>query len=563
MDIAQPQKILSYFKKQKLLLVLITVFGIIYNVGLLAGPYYEGKLVQSLDDIIKGSKVFNDMLFIVICYLLVTFVVQGCRYLKRLKVREFANNINKDMKQILYHNLINKSTLELQSGDVGSIITKAVSDVDDCVEGMRKFTTEVFDTGVALISYVVMLLVYDYKLALLCLIFPPITYYIAEKMKKVVQSLNEKKKQANSKLNSATLERVDNEIIYRLFSVKEQADKRYDAVLNDYSQKAISAGSKSVVLPPLYQVIAMLGVIFIIYFGSRNVHNGLWDIASFTTFLSCYSKLATKSSKAAKLFNSVQQAEVSWQRIKPLLNKIEDSEDNIISSVDELKVHDLSAYKDDGSLIYDGVSFSAKKGEIIGISGPVACGKTVLGKTFLNEKDYQGSILIDGKELREYSEKDKLISYLGHDLELLDASIKDNILLGKDDDVNKYLQYCALEDEITKDDNVVELSGGQRQRVALARSLAHKRAILVLDDPFSALDKKTESKVFENLREVTRDNIVVLISHRLYLFEKVDKVLWIEDGKSYFSDHLTMLKENASYKMMFDKQMGGSDLDEK
>ncbi len=563
MDIAQPQKILSYFKKQKLLLVLITVFGIIYNVGLLAGPYYEGKLVQSLDDIIKGSKTFNDMLFIVICYLLVTFVVQGCRYLKRLKVREFANNINKDMKQILYHNLINKSTLELQSGDVGSIITKAVSDVDDCVEGMRKFTTEVFDTGVALISYVVMLLMYDYKLALLCLIFPPITYYIAEKMKKVVQSLNEKKKQANSKLNSATLERVDNEIIYRLFSVKEQADTRYDAVLNDYSQKAISAGSKSVVLPPLYQAIAMLGVIFIIYFGSKNVHNGLWDIASFTTFLSCYSKLATKSSKAAKLFNSVQQAEVSWQRIKPLLNKIEDSEDNIISSVDELKVHDLSAYKDDGSLIYDGVSFSAHKGEIIGISGPVACGKTVLGKTFLNEKDYQGSILIDGKELRGYSEKDKLISYLGHDLELLDASIKDNILLGKDDDVNKYLQYCALEDEITKDDNVVELSGGQRQRVALARSLAHKRAILVLDDPFSALDKKTESKVFENLREVTRDNIVLLISHRLYLFEKVDKVLWIEDGKSYFSDHLTMLKENASYKMMFDKQMGGNDLDEK
>ena len=563
MDIAQPQKILSYFKKQKLLLVLITVFGIIYNVGLLAGPYYEGKLVQSLDDIIKGSKVFNDMLFIVICYLLVTFVVQGCRYLKRLKVREFANNINKDMKQILYHNLINKSTLELQSGDVGSIITKAVSDVDDCVEGMRKFTTEVFDTGVALISYVVMLLIYDYKLALLCLIFPPITYYIAEKMKKVVQSLNEKKKQANSKLNSATLERVDNEIIYRLFSVKEQADKRYDAVLNDYSQKAISAGSKSVVLPPLYQAIAMLGVIFIIYFGSKNVHNGLWDIASFTTFLSCYSKLATKSSKAAKLFNSVQQAEVSWQRIKPLLNKIEDSEDNIISSVDELKVHDLSAYKDDGSLIYDGVSFSAKKGEIIGISGPVACGKTVLGKTFLNEKNYQGSILIDGKELREYSEKDKLISYLGHDLELLDASIKDNILLGKDDDVNKYLQYCSLDDEVSEKDNVVELSGGQRQRVALARSLAHKRAILVLDDPFSALDKKTESKVFENLREVTRDNIVILISHRLYLFEKVDKVLWIEDGKSYFSDHLTMLKENASYKMMFDKQMGGSDLDEK
>ena len=562
MDIEQPQKIWSYFKKQKILLVLITVFGIIYNVGLLATPYYEGKLVQTLDDIIKGLKGFNEIVLIVCCYLLVTLIVQGCRYLKRLKVREFANNINKDMKQILYHNLINKSTLQLQNGDIGSIITKAVSDVDDCVEGMRKFTTEIFDTGVVLVSYVVMLIVYDYKLALLCLIFPPITYYIAEKMKVVVQSLNERKKQSFSKLNSSTLERVDNEIIYRLFSVKEQVDKRYDELLTDYSQKAIEAGSRSVILPSLYQAISMLSVIFIIYFGSRNVNSGVWDIASFTTFLSCYSKLATKSSKAAKLFNSVQQAEVSWQRIKPLLNKIEDKKDNIISSINELKVEDLQSYKDDGSIIFEKVCFEAFKGQIIGISGPVACGKTVLGKTFLNEKEYIGSILIDNKELRDFSNQDKCVSYLGHDLELLDASIEDNILLGKEDDINKYLSYCCLNQEVNKEDNVMELSGGQRQRVALARLLAHKRAIIVLDDPFSALDKKTESNIFRNLKEITKDNIVLLISHRIYLFENVDKVLWIEEGKSYFADHLTMLKQNKSYKMMFDKQMG-DDLDEK
>ena len=66
-------------------------------------------------------------------------------------------------------------------------MTKAILDVDDCVEGMRKFTTEIFDTGVALAAYAGMLLFYDWRLALLCMIFPPISYITAEKMKKVVQ----------------------------------------------------------------------------------------------------------------------------------------------------------------------------------------------------------------------------------------------------------------------------------------------------------------------------------------------------------------------------------------
>ena len=75
-------------------------------------------------------------------------------------------------------------------------------------------------------------------------------------------------------------------------------------------------------LPPLYLVVSNLSVLFILWFGAKNVLGTgwrAWDIAAFTTFLSCFVKMATKSSKAAKLFNAVQQAEVSWKRIKPLM----------------------------------------------------------------------------------------------------------------------------------------------------------------------------------------------------------------------------------------------------
>ena len=74
------------------------------------------------------------------------------------------------------------------------------------------------------------------------------------------------------------------------------------------------------------------------------------------------------------------------------------------------------------------------------------------------------------------------------------------------------------------------LSGGQAQRLALARTLYHKRPVLILDDPFSALDKPTEAEIFRQLRILAKDSIVLLISHRLYLFPQLDRVLWMENG---------------------------------
>ena len=83
---------------------------------------------------------------------------------------------------------MHKSRAELEEEGAGNVMTKAILDVDDCAEGMRKFTTEIFDTGVALLAYAGMILVYDWRLALLSMLFPPVSYFLAEKMKGIVQS---------------------------------------------------------------------------------------------------------------------------------------------------------------------------------------------------------------------------------------------------------------------------------------------------------------------------------------------------------------------------------------
>ena len=102
----------------------------------------------------------------------------------------------------------------------------------------------------------------------------------------------------------------------------------------------------------------------------------------------------------------------------------------------------------------------------------------------------------------------------------------------------------------------VRLSGGQGKRLALARTLCHKKPVLVLDDPFSALDKSTERQIFANLKEQSKNNIVLLISHRLYLFPQMDQIIWMEDGKTVVGTHEELLANVTEYRKLFMEEGG-------
>ena len=153
----RPDRIGSYFRMEWLLLALVTASGLIYNVGLLATPWFEGWLTQCLADILGGNETAAQMAVLVLAYIAVTLLVQAARFIKRFYVRRFANNINRRMKGVLYANLVRQSRVALEQEGAGELMTKAISDVDDCVEGMRKFTTEIFDTGLPLTFLAVLL----------------------------------------------------------------------------------------------------------------------------------------------------------------------------------------------------------------------------------------------------------------------------------------------------------------------------------------------------------------------------------------------------------------------
>lgn len=577
-DIQRPDRIGSYFRAETGPLAIVTVSGLIYNAGLTAGPYFEGRLAQCLFDVMKGQNTVYDMLRLAGAYLGVIILVQLMRCLKRFYVRRFANDTSKTMRGILYNGLVHTPRSELQGEGVGPAMTRAVADVDACAEGMRKFTTEVFDTGVALIAYLAMLFYYDWRLALIASAFTPAAYFIAERLKKTVYRSAAAYKKSAGALNDATMDRLSNALTYRVYGREENRDKAYEKKLDDYEKRAVAANVWENTMQPIYNVISMAGVVFIVWLGGQNVAGtgwAAWNIAAFTTFLSCFTRMAMKSSKAAKLFNAVQKARVSWQRIKPLMKPA--AEENTASDMDfsapgSIEVTDLSFAYPGGKTVLKDLSFAVKPGQIIGVTGPVAAGKSTLGRVFLGETPYEGSVKVCGRELKDMTafERAKTIAYTGHAPELFTADAAENVRLGGEKPAGSALKAVCLSDELPQGENTsvgsegAEISGGQAARLALARALYADGRVLILDDPFASVDKATEGTIAQNIKSLAADRAVLLISHRLYLFPELDGVIWLENGGAELSDHKKLIAKNGGYARFYRAQTeGGRELDEK
>ena len=554
--------ITTYLRHQKGSLILITITGLIYNIGMIAGPWFEGQLVQTLADILDGNKTLADMIVLAGIYVLTILFVQVMRFFKRLYVRKFANNINKEMKENLYHTILSE---DVSSEESGSFIAKAITDVDACVEGIRKFVTEVFDTGVVMVAYVVLLAVYDWRLTLIVLLFPPVAYYCAQKFKTIVTESTQAARVSSSHLNEASLDRVSNALTYRMYGEETNQNQIYETYLHDYERKQAKANILIASAEPLYQIISLVSVIFIFYFGAKNVLGQgwtAWNIAAFSTYLACFAKLAKKSSTAAKLFNSVQKASVSWKRIQPHLVDIPPFPCSTVANGNLLQVKDVSfGYTSDP--LFKNISFQAHAGEIIGITGEVACGKTTLGKLFLNILPYEGTITLNDIPLSQY--KERTVSYLGHDPQLFSSTIGENISLGDSINYDEILKEVCLDQEIHEfdqgldtviGDHGVRMSGGQQERIALARALAHPAPIILLDDPFSAVDPKTEETILHDLRTKHSDSIILLISHRLAHFNELDQVIFLSQDQTYISSHEQLLQDCDTYRSLYEAQKG-------
>ncbi|MCQ1530403.1 ABC transporter ATP-binding protein [Lutispora saccharofermentans] len=566
----EPDKIINYWKKEKFTVACIVIFGLTFNNAIVLGPIYQGKLLDS----IAGAESLDSVIRLAVSFVFLIGMIQLLRYFKRFYIRRFANNTSAVMKLMIYNNIMHKSLEALENEDIGNLMTRAVSDVDVCVEGMRKFTTELFDTGVLMVSYLVSMLAYDVKITVLSTLYIPIAMALAEKLKNVIYKYSASFRSKSSYIAGIVYDAIENAMLYRANGMEAQNGQKYNDDLEDLQSKAIKANILENSMQPVYNVIAMLGVITVIYLGGAKVIEGSWTVGIFSTYIVMFAAMANKASKAAKLFNSVQKSQVSWKRIKPYLAEYQskDEASDIDNSSTELSVKNLSfCYPAAREPIIENISFEVDQGEIIGVTGPIASGKSTLGFSLLGLYPYIGSIRIDGKELKDYSEYERsmMISYLGHKPQLLSDTIYNNITLGNGKDINSVMEDVCFDIDLqSMPDGVdtlvgssgIRLSGGQQARIALARTLLNKSKIIILDDPFSAVDMKTEERIIENLKANYKNSIIILISHRLTIFSRINKIIFLYSDKTAgYGTHNDLMKSSGFYAEIFNLQCMAGD----
>jgi ATP-binding cassette subfamily B multidrug efflux pump len=576
-NISEPKKLTSYWLSEWPLCLAIAFTGLLYNAGMLVSPYFEGRLV----DAIEGGSSYSDVVILLGIFILSMALVLTARALKRYTVRRFANNTSTSMRRILENNLLRRP---LGDHDVGTALSKLIGDVDLVVEGMRKLTTELFDTVLMFVFYIAYLLLFDWAMTLYALIPVFLAVLLSFLMRHAIYKANAEARKCAGKLSQFTYDAFDNAMTYRLYGRDEDHEKEYDALLKEYEKKNVRAAILTDTMVPLANLVALLGLIPIFLIApskivlssplSASIPNVLlpnWTLGALTSYLTTFVLMASKASKTAKLFGSIEKGLASWKRIKPLIQPYEPYPEAVVVAQDsELILKDFSLSLD-GKKLIGPLNLRAKKGEIIGLTGQVASGKSAFLKALMGVLPYEGSAILFGKELRDYTPEERAgtILLMPHQNELFTSTIEENIAYEGKESVLPYLEDVSFTEDLKAmpllektmvGNEGLKLSGGQQERLALARSLYHAKSLLLLDDPFASVDPKTEGAILSSLRERTKDSLVILVSHRLGAFKDLDQVVVFRPEKSpEVGSEKELLKSSVTYQSLYALQKKGGE----
>ena len=560
-------------------------------IALVAVDYFQLKVPELYNYIVTGldagkveiggQEFLFDLNFLLdkICapLIITILIVAFGRFLWRICMFGTAIKVETDLRERMFDHCKDLSQEYYQVNKVGnmmSLFTNDLSTINECFgDGTLMLVDAIAMTGLAIYKMAKL----DLILTLLAFIPMILLFAVGSFVGKYMTKKWEERQEKFSELSDFTQENFSGIAVIKAF-VKEFKELWAFKKLNKENEDINIEFTKISTLLHISVTFFVQSVICIILgYGGYLVYQGEFLIGELLEFNGYFTSIIWPVMAMSMLIDMTSRGKASLNRISELLDAKPDVVDgNAVEKVEhirgDIEFRNLDFKYPDGDFnVLENINFKINAGENVGIIGKTGSGKTTIVDLVLRVYNVpDNTLFIDGKDVNTIPIKTlrDFCAYVPQDNFLFSDTIENNIAFSRDastsDEVVRAAKLSDVHENISEfpqkyatilGERGVTVSGGQKQRISIARALMKEASILILDDSVSAVDTKTEKVIIDNLRENRRGRTTILIAHRISTVEKMDKIIFVDDGKiKAVGTHENLIATCPDYKVMVELQ---------
>jgi len=456
-----------------------------------------------------------------------------------------------DLRMRTYHHLQRLSLAYYDSHQTGVLLSTITDDIQTIQSFASSATLGILVDLLTIVGMLGLMFWLNWDFALVAVGITPFLLLFVSRFKRAVKKATREVRHRQADIVAVVQQGLESVRVVKAFGRQDLEQEELSEASRATVDAALKARRVKSMLSPVVTVTVALCTAFVLWRGASLILIGTMTAGALTVFLSYLTKFFKPVQDLAKMTNSIAQAAVGVERIQAILETDSVIRESASAREPEAIRGDISfdhvafGYNKDEPVLLD-VSFTVKKGELIGIVGTTGGGKSTVVSLIPRFYDpTSGFVRIDGVDIREYK-LDPLRSQIGfvlQDTVLFRGTIRDNIAYGRPGATQKEIEEAA---QLANADEFISrmphgydtlvgergltLSGGQRQRIGIARAVIRNTPILILDEPTAALDTESERLVIEALERLMKGRTVITIAHRLSTIRDADKIIVLKAG---------------------------------
>ena len=543
----------------------------------LSAPGTKSKTLFDLSNLIPRDNWYRAWMMISVCLISFTILKGIAEYFSSYFMARIGQSAILKLRGELYDHLLKQSAVFFEKHRTNYLVSRLVVSCSAIELAVSSNLRDVLRESVMLVCFLSAAFYFNWKLALGSLLIAPIIGFLTTNFSRRMRKLADVSLKGNKDLSDTSQETLSNHVIVKAYSAEGREQKRFLDVARIIAKANLRSARIAAISPPTIEIIGMVAISVLFYFGLREINSGYMDPAQFFTFLGLLFRSYDPMRKISRQHNEITKAFSAARDVWNILDEDESlAEKSDAVDLSPLKnnisLHNVSFnYRNSKRKILQDINLEVKKGTMVALVGQSGGGKSSLTRLIQRLYDpTHGLITWDGIDLRDAKilSLRRQMALVTQETVLFNDTIRQNIAYGNPDatdaDVEEAARIAYADEFIIQLPDKYEtlvgergilLSGGQRQRIAIARAVLVNATVLILDEATSALDTESEVLVQKALANLMQNRTSIVIAHRLSTIRKADLIAVMEKGKIIETGtHDELLEQGGTYKMLYELQ---------